>query len=457
MSISLAKTSELVGSGRLDPEYYQPHYQALHAKLKSIGAVTIDSFADANDGFHESPVWVEGGGIPCISAKCVKDNYFVLTDAGQVSLSQRDKNPTKEARVGDVLITSVGTIGNSAVVHKEILPAIMDRHVGIVRIHKNANVDPYYLAAFLNSKYGRFQTWRESTGNVQLSLFIEKINKLLVPVGEQFNATGKLVRKSYDKFRQSKQLYADAENLLASELGLDKLDLSESLFNIRTVSDVLKSKRMDADHYRQKYYRVLKAIEELKPKSISPLGELTDTLTNGHTPLYHDLDTGDMPFFTAEHVYDFRLDHENARSIWKEHHETLLKRTQLRNNDVLITIKGRVGNAAVVYDLPSETNINQDVALLRLKSGIHPWYIAGFLNSPAGKALMEQIATGQINPFLGLGNLTQIKIPIFDEKRMNELGEKIRKTVEKAESARQEAKRLLAEAKSEVEKMIEGI
>ncbi len=121
----------------------------------------------------------------------------------------------------------------------------------------------------------------------------------------------------------------------------------------------------------------------------------------------------------------------------------------------MITIKGRVGNAAVVYDLPTATNINQDVALLRFRSGIHPWYIAGFLNSPVGKALMEQIATGQINPFLGLGNLTQIKVPIFDEKRMNELGEKIRKTVEKAEAARQEAKRLLAEAKEEIEKMIE--
>ena len=69
----------------------------------------------------------------------------------------------------------------------------MDRHVGIIRIRKDAEVDPFYLAAFFNCSYGRFQTWRESTGNVQLNLFIEKINELLVPIGPQFNVIGKQV------------------------------------------------------------------------------------------------------------------------------------------------------------------------------------------------------------------------------------------------------------------------
>ncbi len=303
LSISLIKLSELVGSKRLDPEYYQPHYLALHEKLKSIGALTIESFADANDGFHESPVWVEEGGIPCISAKCVKDNYFVFTNMGQVSLSQREKNPTKEARIGDVLLTSVGTIGNSAVVHKEILPAIMDRHVGIIRVRKNSDIDPYYLATFFNSKYGRFQTWRESTGNVQLNLFIEKINKLLIPIGQHFNAVGSRVRTAYTKLHQSERLYADADSLLAFELGLEKVDLSESLFNVRTASDVLKSRRIDAEHFRQKYYRALGAMERLKPENISTLGELTEILTNGQTPLHHDLDTGEIRHFLLLNMF----------------------------------------------------------------------------------------------------------------------------------------------------------
>jgi hypothetical protein len=41
---------------------------------------------------------------------------------------------------------------------------------GIVRIEKDFK--PYFLSTFILSKYGRFQTLRESTGNVQLNLFI---------------------------------------------------------------------------------------------------------------------------------------------------------------------------------------------------------------------------------------------------------------------------------------------
>jgi hypothetical protein len=123
---------------------------------------------------------------------------------------------------------------------------------------------------------------------------------------------------------------------------------------------------------------------------------------------------------------------------------------------VLITIKGRAGNVAVVEHLPGPTNINQDVALLRLKPGYHPESVAGCLNSPAGKALTEQVRTGQINPFLGLGNLSQVLIPIFDEPRMAELGQKLQWHVEQDYLARREAKRLLAEARAEVERMIEA-
>jgi hypothetical protein len=85
-----------------------------------------------------------------------------------------------------------------------------------------------------------------------------------------------------------------------------------------------------------------------------------------------------------------------------------------------------------------------------------PYYVVGFLNSPAGKTLMEQIATGQINPFLGLGNLAKVRIPIFNDKHMKAIGENIRQTVNKGYQAKEDAKRLLAEAKAEVERLIEG-
>ena len=455
IGISVINLSKIISKKRIDAEYFHPEKTQIQNRLEKFSGKSVGEYFDTIRELY----------TPESSDDELVFN-FDLTDALSPFLDESTPKVVageigslkKRLANGDVVISRLRSyLKEIAIVDVASKNKILGSSEFIV-FRPKANVNSDLLISFLqSSSVQTILKWSQDGSNHPRFKEDELLNIKLpsVIIQKQKNITD-LTQKAVRKHRESFQFYADAENLLASELGLDKLDLSESLFNVRNVSDVMKSKRLDAEHFRQKYYRVIKVMEKLKPKSISTLGELTETLTNGHTPLHHDLDTGDIPFFTAEHVYDFRLDHDNSRRILKEHHETELKRTQLRNNDVLITIKGRVGNAAVVYDLPTTTNINQDVALLRLKPGIHPWYIAGFLNSPAGKALMEQIATGQINPFLGLSNLAQVKVPIFEEKRMNEIGEKIRKTVEKAEAASQETKHLLAEAKSEVERLIEG-
>src|SRR6266487_4079690 len=115
--VSLIRLSNLVNL-RLDPEYYQPDYLDLAITLAGVGPVPICDFADVTDGIHSSPDFVEEGGITYLSAKCVKDNYFVLTDTGQISQEQNRLNPRTQARLDDVLLSTVGTIGNAAVVYE---------------------------------------------------------------------------------------------------------------------------------------------------------------------------------------------------------------------------------------------------------------------------------------------------------------------------------------------------
>ncbi|MGA7933060.1 MAG: hypothetical protein WCA35_05895, partial [Kovacikia sp.] len=114
-----------------------------------------------------------------------------------------------------------------------------------------------YLATYLNSKFGYFQTIREATGNVQLALFIEKTKKILVPVGDRFNEIGKLTRKAYDKRRESESLYAEAEALLLHELGLDTLDLSTQKTYVANFSETVEGDRIDAEYFKPRYQRAM--------------------------------------------------------------------------------------------------------------------------------------------------------------------------------------------------------
>src|SRR5262245_26265588 len=71
-----------------------------------------------------------------------------------------------------------------------------------------------------------------------------------------------------------------------------------------------------------------------------------------------------------------------------------------------------VGNCVVVKNCPEAANINQDVALVRLQNGVHPYFFAAWFNSLMGKQLVAQRSTGGINPFLGLGNLRGLPFPV---------------------------------------------
>lgn len=258
--------------------------------------------------------------------------------------------------------------------------------------------------------------------------------------------------------RSSKTFYSSAQRVLEQGLGVAKIDLSLSLGCKVSLSEVFEVRRWDSEFYKPKYQQVIDVVlksRKVRVEKFVPVGRLFSYLTNGHTPLHHDLAVGKVPFLTAEHVSDFRLDFGTEKRILQRHHETELARTALRDGDVLVTIKGKVGNCAVVRNCPQAVNINQDVALIRLRDGIHPYFFAAWFNSQMGKQLVEQRSTGGINPFLGLGNLRGMPFPVISQKEQQRIGDLVRETVENAYSAERDATTLLEQAKSRVEKLIE--
>ena len=150
------------------------------------------------------------------------------------------------------------------------------------------------------------------------------------------------------------------------------------------------------------------------------MNELLTSLTNGHTPLRHNLEEGEVPFLCAEHVTNFQISFDSEKRILLRHHQGELSRTALCDGDVLLTIKGRVGNAALVDRVTTPVNINQDVALLRLNNRLPVWYVLAFINSAFGQLQVKQLSTGAINPFLGLANVRRLEVPEFAPELMQQ-------------------------------------
>ncbi len=366
----------------------------------------------------------------------------------------------RTAQSGDIVISKVGSPCFASIIDESVGEVALTRTVLALRKIRAEKINPYYLVAFLRSKYGFFQLLREREQQIQFQLTLDRVRKIRVflPRRQLQEEIGGLI-KSYGKaLSRANENYAYAQRVLLDELGLDRIDLSHRIGYETRLCETLQARRWDSEFYKPKYQRLIDAVlkaKKVRVQRLVPVSRLISYLTNGHTPLHHDLEVGEVPFLTAEHVSNFRLDFGTDKRILRRHHETELARTALRDGDILVTIKGKVGNCAVICDCPEAANINQDVALIRLRNGVHPYFFAAWLNSLIGKQFVEQRSTGGINPFLGLGNLRGMPFPIVDPKEHSRIGDLVQATVEKAYAAEQQATNLLEQAKRRVEELIE--
>lgn len=211
---------------RLDSEYFLKANLKYLSQLEKVGFKTIGEFSYVTDGIHTSIDYSETSNINLISATSPRENYFDISRKAFITEVAHKNNPRTALKENDIIISTVGTIGNCAVVTKSLLPANSDRHVGIIRC--GSSFLPNYVSTFLLTKFGRFQTWRESTGNVQLNLFLYRIRTLKIAnltinfqkiIDDQIKLAHSYIENSRDKYLQ-------AENLLLFELGLASLDKS---------------------------------------------------------------------------------------------------------------------------------------------------------------------------------------------------------------------------------------
>lgn len=445
---------------RADAEFFSKENLLINERLNhtqtielgELGKIAVSAFYPAATHLYEI------GEVPFI--RCVDCiNFPVISDSQNDSFERipqdfldRHSNIDTVKR-NELIITKVGSPCYASIVGKDEELALSRTVMGLKDIR---GINPFYLLAFLRSYYGFSQLLRQRELTIQYQLTVERVKavKVFLPSLEFQSQIENIVKQSHKSLEESRVIYKQAENLLLEAVGLKDFEPSEEKTNVKNFKEsFLASGRLDAEFYQKKYDSAYEKLQGLKPRQIVPLESLLETITNGQTPLRHDLSEGEVVFLTAEHISDFRINYDSDKRVLLKHHEEGLAKTAVETNDLLITIKGKIGNVAVVEEVPQATNINQDVGLLRLKEGINPYYIAGYINSALGRMFVQQISTGQINPFLGLGNLRTIPVPIFDNA--DEIGNAIRQKVTEAETAQRKSKNLLETAKRAVEIAIE--
>ena len=451
LDIQVVKFSELIfehNKLRLDAEFFKKENIQLLSQIKKWKYKRISEIASVTDGIHSSIDFCENSEINLISAKSPKDNYFDLSGNAYISTKQHKENPKTALRLNDVIISTVGTIGNTAVVQQEQLPANSDRHVGIIRIKEN--IPAYYLSTFLNSKYGRFQSLRESTGNVQLSLFVYKINEMLIPVfDDEFHESIQgQCELAHQKLRQSKIVYEQAQNLLLEHLGLKDFNPPLQKVNIKSFSNSFgTSGRLDAEFYQEKYEKLIDKIKSY-PKGYNTLDYFIKDFSTGFAYKSETYTETGIPLIRINNIGNGTLDISNAMLI-PQGDISLSPKDVANENDILISMSGTIGNSCKV---PKGVNAVVNQRIMRISpQNINVEVLPLIINSIIGKYQLERMGTGGVQTNISANDIKQIVIPNVEEKIQTQIADLIRQS----NYLRIKSKGLLEKAKKAVELAIE--
>ena len=447
--VGVTSISELKGARRLDAEYYQPAYLKLEKEIRKIGSKRLKDIAFVTDGIHSSINYDPTSPIRIISAQSVQDNNFDLSANTRISVEQHQRNLRTSLEVGDIIISSVGTIGNAAVVSANMLPSNADRHVGIVRL-KNKKFNAFHVSTFLNSKYGRFQTFRESTGNVQLNLFIEKIEELLIPEIEDAEQIGKVTEQATILLEDSRNLYSQADNLLLEKLGLKDFKPKYELSYTANLSTAFGVRRIDAEYFQPIYDKLVQQLATTV--ELKPLGNLLPDMKKGVEVGGEQYQENGKAFIRVSSLSVDGLIERDQKHISETLYAKFARDYQPKMGELLLTKDASPGIAYVLKE-PVEGIVSSGILRMTTdESQVNKEYLALCINSIIGKLQVERDGGGSVITHWKPGQIKRLQVPLLP----NETQHRIASLIEQSHQARKKAKELLEEAKRKAEHAVEA-
>lgn len=406
-----------------------------------------DSLLDIRYGIYTEPDYLDDG-TDFIRAL----NLEELAIEGEVLKVKPAAVPSPKylLKPGDVLIVRSGAnVGNAGVVVDRFAGATFGSYT--IRVRLKHSINPFVFYVFLKSKFGRSQTVRFRTGLAQPNINIPNLR--LLQVIEQFPERAEknvenLVKLSHQCTLDSDSLYLKAERLVLDAIGWDKLNLSQSKWWAVPLSRANGTHRLDAEHFQPKYDRLVTHLQKLgKAKRLKEV--MAEPIQKGVTPDYDE--EGSIAAINSQHLgrscLNFDAVDRTTEDFWRDN-----KRAQIRHHDVMTYATGAHIGRSNTYLETVHALAGVDILLVRPGKECDPIYLAVFLNSPAGLMQSKQFASGSGQAHIYPDNVASYWVALPAPKNQ----EQVAALVQESYTARQKAKKLLAEAKAKVEALIEG-
>lgn len=466
MRIRIVYISDVLTSQRLDVTYHNDN-QLLH------GFVPLSNYVSIYGGKR----------LPKgESFSSEKTSYLYLRLADIVDLDNIDytKLPSISETVfntlkryeivkGEVSISIAGTIGK-VFITKDIpigKRVILTENCAVIR-PKPQSLSPVFLKLLLNCTFVQQQIKRNSIQTTIPKIGLDRIGKLRIPVMPPINIQEHIVdiytqaqKKKQVKDEEAKSLLDSIDTFILKNMGatLPSKD-TYARENIVSLSQLVGN-RYDPYYHNEYFEEAFKCLKDTSNYKLVRLSDISTLITSGITPK-----SGGDEYTDPEHGVAFirsgnidimgEVDFDNLLYIKREIHDTRMKSSKVQKGDIMIAIVGATIGQVGIYHSAYEANINQAIALVRLKKGYNPEYIKEVVKSSIGQLNLDRLKRPVARANINLEEISSMLIPVPEIEIQNEIVKSIISVRQQAKQLQKEGAALLEKAKQEIEKLIIG-
>ena len=447
----MSEVKKVSGDLRIEAEHFQKKYFDLKKKLSRHNCVRLAELVSKPIQTGHTPSMKNerfyGGNIKFIKTDNLRDNDIKFPFSHYLSELGNSEIKRTELQENDIITTIIGAtydvIARSCIIHKEILPANINQNIAHIRPNMK-KIIPEYLNMYLNSKYGKMYLEYLSRQMEQVNLNCEEVGNVLVPLfSTDFQQRiESLVKSAHAKLAESKSLYAQAEDILLSELGLKDWQPKNEAVSIKTFSDFASSGRLDAEYYQSKYDEIEERIKSVPHKTLNEIADIQDLNFNPKEKVvYKYIELANIG--TSGEITGCTEDlGENLPSR---------ARRIVHSGDVLVSsIEGSLQSCAIVSKEYDGALCSTGFYVLKAVA-MNPESLLILLKSEIMQQLLKKGCSGTILTAISKDEFNRVIIPILPQEIQKQIAELIQTSF----ALRQESKELLESAKLAVEAEIE--
>lgn len=459
LEISIKQFSELSNivddTLRFDAEHYQRKYELIdEAITRKNYSVLRGLLAMRVITGHTPSMKIErfyGGDIRFVKTDNLRENKIVDVFTDYLTAEGNEEIKSSVLEADDVIVTIIGAtfdvVGRSAIVRDAHLPANINQNIALIRPDKS-KINPTYLNAYLNTKYGRGSLHHHSRQTEQVNLNCREVERVLVPLFKQLEiGVEALSTKADEAAERAAFSYAQAETLLLDTLGMADFSPSAEAINVKSFKDsFVATGRLDAEYYQPKYEDYEKAVVNHSAGFTKIVAEfdLVKETSRREKSAYNYIEIGDVNVSDGAASFN-RVDVEELPANAKQ---------EVRRGDLLISkVRPNRGAVAIIDFDDVDLIVSGAFTVLRERadSVFSNETLKVLLRTPMYRNWMLKFNIGTQYPVIRDEDILNLPIPCIDE----ETQEKIAAMVQESFTLKAESERLLDVAKRAVEIAIE--